>query len=802
MMIDRWTCWAVTAIAVAGLVVTGVSTCGAAESSLSAAPGAVEVAEPLLRGPLHEAFAEPVQMDPQPATIVPKQPPEPIEELPPEAKPVDEDVIWIPGYWAWDEEREDFIYVSGVWRVPPQGRRWVPGYWTPAGGGYQWVSGFWAPIEVEEVQYLPDPPESLESGPNSPSPSSEHYWVSGNWCYRDDRYAWRPGYWNTFREGWVWVPSHYVWTPQGVVFIDGYWDCPLSRRGVVFAPVWFSQPAYLSRAFYYTPSVVIDVSHLLMHLFVHPRRGHYYWGDYYDFHARRGQHFYPCFDYHGRHGYDPVFAYYDAFHRHRHIDYTQRLRGWHDYFRQHKEYRPPHTLHAQAQLAARVKHHADLKYAMLGSRLDDVLSGRGQLPGRGGPAHFERITPTHRQAWIDAAKQTRELTHRRIDVETGHRRDLEARHKLPASMEGPPKIGGKPDASKPPMKLRLPDLPRVAGSPVARAAPERLDKPKSVERLEVPKIERGGFGSERTRTDWGTLRDQPKPPERDAARPTIRSLPDVSQPRPGGATPSRRETPRIETRRIETPQIWTPRIEASKTGATKTETFHSGTARVPEFRRPELGSVRQSPSARNVNQDAPTVANPRSVPSLDRAPSVKLPDREATVRTLPTPGRTPSVRLPDRQPSLQTAPSLDRAPSFKLPDRGTTVRTLPTPGRTPSVTLPDRQPSPRTAPSLNRASSFKLPDRNFSPYRTSPRIESPSAARHEVLRPPVSVPKFPSATASPSRNLPSRSLPSVQSRSSVPRPEFKSREASGSRSAPSRVDHGPPGGRPGSGKKR
>ena len=148
---------------------------------------------------------------------------------------------------------------------------------------------------------------------------------------------------------------------QGVVFIDGYWDCPFSQRGVVFAPIWFSRPSYLGRGFCYTPSVVIDVSHLLMHLFVHPRRCHYYWGDYYGHHPRRGHHFYASFDYHGRHGYDPVFAYYHAYHRHRNIDYTQRLRGWHDYFRDHKEYRPPHTLHGQAQFAARVERNADLE---------------------------------------------------------------------------------------------------------------------------------------------------------------------------------------------------------------------------------------------------------------------------------------------------------------------------------------------------------------------------------------------------------------------------------------------------------
>src|SRR5438309_10421429 len=50
------------------------------------------------RGPVHEAFAQPVTRQPEPAPIVPKQPPDPIEELPPETKPEGDHVIWAAGY--------------------------------------------------------------------------------------------------------------------------------------------------------------------------------------------------------------------------------------------------------------------------------------------------------------------------------------------------------------------------------------------------------------------------------------------------------------------------------------------------------------------------------------------------------------------------------------------------------------------------------------------------------------------------------------------------------------------------------
>jgi hypothetical protein len=44
--------------------------------------------------------------------------------MPPDEKPEGE-VIWINGYYAWDDERNDFLWVSGIWRTPPPSKRWV-----------------------------------------------------------------------------------------------------------------------------------------------------------------------------------------------------------------------------------------------------------------------------------------------------------------------------------------------------------------------------------------------------------------------------------------------------------------------------------------------------------------------------------------------------------------------------------------------------------------------------------------------------------------------------------------------------
>ena len=194
----------------------------------------------LTRGPVHEAFAETVTFDPQPGIVAPKAPPAAIEELPPDQRPEGANVAWIPGYWGWDDERSDFLWVSGIWRDLPPGRQWVPGYWGQSAQGYQWTSGYWADAQVTEVQYLPEPPATAEAGPNVAAPSPDNIWLPGCWMWNQNRYAWRPGFWAAAQPDWDWVPAHYVWAPRGYVFVDGYWDYSLGRRGVLFAPVYFS----------------------------------------------------------------------------------------------------------------------------------------------------------------------------------------------------------------------------------------------------------------------------------------------------------------------------------------------------------------------------------------------------------------------------------------------------------------------------------------------------------------------------------------------------------------------------------
>jgi hypothetical protein len=309
--------------------------------------GGIEV---LTRGPVHEAFAGTVTFDPQPGIVVPGVPPAAIEELPPEHKPEGDHVAWIPGYWAWDDDDSDFLWVSGTWRALPPGRQWVSGYWARSRQGAQWTSGYWADARLTEVDYLPEPPESVETGPNIAAPSADHIWLPGGWVWQHNRYAWRPGFWSVAQPNWVWVPAHYLWAPRGYVYVDGYWDYAIDRRGVLFAPVSFHQSVYSRAGFSYTPATVIDLGVFVNHLFLRPNYGHYYYGDYYGVnYATAG--FFSWSSFHsGRRGYDPIYAYQRWNHR-QDRDWERRVQSDFQRRRDNEGTRPPRTFTAQQRLA-------------------------------------------------------------------------------------------------------------------------------------------------------------------------------------------------------------------------------------------------------------------------------------------------------------------------------------------------------------------------------------------------------------------------------------------------------------------
>lgn len=305
-----------------------------------------EGAQVLTRGPVHEAFAGIVSFNPEAGVIVAKAPPELIEELPPEERPEGGNITWIPGYWAWDDERSDFLWISGTWRALPPGRQWITGYWTTTTEGNQWISGYWADSSVEETTYLPKPPATVEEGPNIAAPSPDYGWTPGYWSWQQERYAWSAGYWAQGRSNWEWIPAHYVWTPRGYIFVDGYWDYAVSRRGVLYAPVYLNSNLYSQRGYRYSPAIAIDLVSLIEHWFVRPRYHHYYFGDYYaPRYQERG--FYSSVAYQSnRYGYDPVYSHRRWEHR-QDRDWERRVEESYQYRRDHESARPPQTWAAQ-----------------------------------------------------------------------------------------------------------------------------------------------------------------------------------------------------------------------------------------------------------------------------------------------------------------------------------------------------------------------------------------------------------------------------------------------------------------------
>lgn len=371
----------------------------------------------LTRGPVHEAFASPTVADPKPGLVVPKAPPADIREQPPEYQPDGQNVQWFPGYWAWDEDRDDFIWISGAWRDPPPDKRWVPGYWAEVNGGFQWVSGFWIDEQVEEMEYLKAPPASLEQGPTVASPGDNYFYVPGNWTYANNDYQWSAGYYAPYREDWIYVQPHWVWTPRGYIFINGYWDWRVPRRGQIFAPIYVTPVVYQRPNYFYTPRCTISTSNLFVHLWVRDSYCHYYFGNYYG-PTYVNRQFTPWCNYNSRpRCYDPLFTYCNVHYHRQGINYSQRMQGWHNHYDHHVNERPANTWRDQV---ARHDHDRQLhndgrggsnktRPAYLGEDLKDIVRKPDQ--------HWKKqdiATRDHNKSSIEQVKQLHNL---RLDQE-------------------------------------------------------------------------------------------------------------------------------------------------------------------------------------------------------------------------------------------------------------------------------------------------------------------------------------------------------------------------------------------------
>jgi len=493
-------------------------------------PNADDGVEILTRGPVHEAFAGPVNYNPTQGDVVMAEPPEAIEEIPPEEMPEGDNVTWISGYWSWDDERDDFIWISGIWRDPPPDRSWIPGYWATTDGSWTWSPGFWTPTESREVEYLPQPPNSLEYGPSTPAPAANRLWVSGCWIWHKPwlwssaRYAWRPGYWVLAEPEWVWQPAQYIWTRRGYVYVEGYWDRTLDRRGILFAPIYARHSVRTHRAYVYSPSIVIQIGFLTVALFDSPNSHHYYFGDYYgDEYSKRG--FRPWFEEDRRHrGYDPIFSHQRWQHKKKNDRWEEDMRKDYDFRRQHVEARPARTYSPRAEEGRGPEREREQLRVAVPLR---ELSTRREEPIR-----FKKIDETRRKSLGSKAKELDRFRDERVKWETkiektdkvqspkAPRRDLPELRK-PSEKTRPSKPT-KEETKQPKRSVERPEPQRREKPPSTRSEPsrpERVKIPQSpVEGMHVDGRDRGENPPERPEAPKADRKIRATPGSRDNAK--------------------------------------------------------------------------------------------------------------------------------------------------------------------------------------------------------------------------------------------------------------------------------------------
>lgn len=162
----------------------------------------------------HEVFASSLGINSAQVVSVLYPPPAPLTELPSEARPAGDDVVWVPGYWMWDLSRDDWVWVNGVWVHAPSGRRWTPGYWKVIADGWHWVHGYW---EMDPPPPPPAQPPALTSDP-------------GDGWYADPDFAFFCGM------GWPWYPYRSLPSP-----LHGIVAAPLLSLGHKAGPIVSSQ---------------------------------------------------------------------------------------------------------------------------------------------------------------------------------------------------------------------------------------------------------------------------------------------------------------------------------------------------------------------------------------------------------------------------------------------------------------------------------------------------------------------------------------------------------------------------------
>jgi hypothetical protein len=661
-----------------------------------------ELPEVLTRGPVHEAFAEPVDLQNQEPLYAPEAPPEPINEAPPAEQP-EGNYVWVPGYWAWDTDR-GFIWVSACWRIAPPGMYWVPGYWMQDANRWQWISGFWSPAGEQEIEYLPPPPALANVEPPGPTPDNG-VWVPPCWYWANGQYVLRPGYWLTNYPDWIWEPSHYSWTPRGYVFVQGYWDYAWDRRGILYAPVYFPRTYYATVQPVYTPSVILDLGLLTLNFFAYPRYRHYCFGDYYeDSYLRLG--IYPWYDSVSRYSwYDSIYLHQRWRHRHEDPYWDDHIRDRYRNCYQNKDARPSRTYREHRQRVDRLPER-DRDENRLAYTLAEAAARKGST------VRLSAVNDETRRRVERQGVDLRQFRSERVRWEA-----------QPSAREGDRDRGSRSDAVPVPEERRIQEGRDDGGAgpaPETRRTPETGISPSDRERIGRDRDSRGPVTPETGAPDrtpdpfappsGDTREGRPGRPERSrddrSESPEITPQPQPREPRV--LTPAPTPLPQPQ------PRVTTPQPQ-------------------PQPREPRV----LTPAPTPLPQPQPRVTTPQPQPQ-PREPRVLTP------APTPLPQPQPRVTTPQPQPQPREPRVLTPAPT-------------PLPQPQPRVATPQPQPQPREprvlTPAPTPQSRAPQPQaqpepRITAPIQPAPRVRATRPERVTIPTPPAPAPG-PSVTAPP-----------------------------------------------------
>lgn len=235
-------------------VLAGLLVFGATLSVEGPASRAQQLSPPPLEGPVvttetptvvaprHEALR---REQPRSRTErAPKAPPPPVQEEPSDDR-VEPKAQWVPGYWSWSAAKDDFVWVVGLWQVPPSGTSWVAGRWMRDADGWYRIPGFWNMPRDRAVVTTSDwrlagPPADQPDDTAGVAPGPNYFYVPGHYTPDGDRLAWTRGFWAKEQPGWDWVPARWVRRPSGWTYREGYWlrdsDVAAQRHTVARPP--------------------------------------------------------------------------------------------------------------------------------------------------------------------------------------------------------------------------------------------------------------------------------------------------------------------------------------------------------------------------------------------------------------------------------------------------------------------------------------------------------------------------------------------------------------------------------------